>query len=218
MLKLLFYLIWLAVLLVGPYAVFTNTPLSVVMENQVLLVNFLQRLVGVIAFSLVFSQVMIGSLMTPLTQKLGGFIYKFHVTEGILTYLLILTHPLLFILFNYKVGSGVDPFYVFTDICVICKPQIEYYYTFGRVAFWFLTIAVGAAYFRTHPLLRLHWFKFHILNFLAFYLIALHAYFVGTDTHGGPFKWFFWGAILTVTGTILYKTLRPLTAKLALQK
>lgn len=167
------------------------------------------------AFSLIFSQVILGTFMGRLAQKLGGWIYKFHIAEGIFTYLFILGHPLLFVLLNYKLKGAVDPFYVYTDICLICKPLIEYYYTFGRVAFWFLTIGVAAGYFRTHPWLRVHWLKFHILNYLAFYLIALHAYFAGSDVQTTPFVWFYWLAVGVVSGSIVYKTLWPIILKLS---
>ena len=212
--KLFFYLIWLVIVLIGPYTILSNTPLSLAVKDQTVFINLFQRLFGLLAFSLIFVQVILGSFMTRLTQKLGGWIYKFHITEGIFTYFFVLAHPFLFVLLNYKLTGKPDPFYVYTDICLICKPHIEYFYTFGRVAFWFLAIAVGAASARPHPWLRLHWLKFHILNFLAFYLIALHSYFVGSDVRSEPFIWFYWTAVAGVTGIIVYKGLVPLLAKL----
>src|SRR3989344_8075077 len=124
--KLPFYLIWLGILLIGPFTVFSNTPFSLAAQNQTTLINFFQRLIGLMAFSFIFSQVILGSFMVKLTQKLGGWIYKFHITEGLFTYLFVLAHPFLFILFNYKIRGTLDPFYVYTDICILCKPQIEY--------------------------------------------------------------------------------------------
>lgn len=197
----------------GPYTVFTRTSLFLVLKDEVLLINLLQRLLGLVAFSLIFSQVILGLFMGRLTQKLGAWIYKFHITEGIFTYLFILGHPFMFVLLNYKLKGTIDPFYVYTDICLICKPFIEYFYTFGRIAFWFLTIGVTAAYFRTHPWLRIHWLKFHILNLLAFYLIALHAYFVGSDVRAVPFIWFYWLAVSVVSGGLVYKIVSPLILK-----
>ena len=211
-------MIWFIVVLVGPYTIFTRTPLSEVISDQVLLINFFQRILGLIAFSLIFSQVILGLFMGKLTQKLGSWIYKFHITEGLFTYLFIFGHPLMFVLLNYKLKGTIDPFYVYTDICLICKPLFEYFYTFGRVAFWFLTIGVTAAYFRTHPWLRVHWLKFHILNLFAFYLIALHSYVVGSDVKSTPFIWFYWFAISVVTGGLVYKGLSPLFLKLRKEK
>lgn len=203
--RLIFIILWVGLILIGPITVFRNTSLELALSNQTMTLNFFQRIVGLLAFSLIAWQIILGAFMDRWIQKLGPWVLKFHFMEGALIYTLVLLHPLLFVLFNFKLMGKLDPFYVFTDICVLCQKPIEYFYTFARTAFWLITVAVVAAKFRTHPSLRLHWRKFHILNYVVFYLIALHSWFVGSDIQTVPFIWFYWLAVVAISLTVFYK-------------
>jgi predicted ferric reductase len=212
--KIIFYLIWLLVISIGPLTVLKVTPLSYALTTPTLTINFFQRIVGLLAFSMLFWQIILGTFMQRLTEKLGGWIFKFHVLEGAVAYTLVLLHPLLFVLFNFKTKGIFDPFYVFTDVCVLCANKLEFLYTLGRVGFWLITLAVVAAELRTQPWLRIHWRKFHIFNYFAFLLVAVHARGVGTDVRFVPFVWFYWIAVIAVVLTIFYKFLYPKISKL----
>ncbi len=208
--KFLFFLVWTLIILIGPVTVLRNTPLSVALSNQTVLINFLQRIVGTVAFSMLFVQIILGAFMQKWTEKLGAWIFSFHKAEGATAYSLIVLHPLLFVLFNFKIKGVFDPFYVYTDLCVLCSNSREFFYTFGRLAFWLITVAVAAALLRNQPWLRVHWRKFHILNYVAFLSVAFHSWNVGTDTHSEPFLAFFWFALSLVLLTIVYKLFKLL--------
>ncbi|MFZ5933039.1 MAG: hypothetical protein ACOYT7_03130 [Patescibacteria group bacterium] len=208
--KVLFFLIWTVSLLVIPLTVFKVTPLSLAFIKANATLNVLQRIAGLLAFTLLFWQIIFGAFMDKWIEKLGAWVFKFHVTEGAVAYALIILHPFLFVLFNFKVGKGFDPFYVFTDFCVLCSNRQEPLYTLGRVSFWLVTLAVVAAKFRTSSWLRVHWRKFHILNYLTFILIGIHSRFVGTDSLTPPFAWFWWLATTAVLVITIYKLCRSL--------
>lgn len=203
--KIIFFGVWILILSIGPYTLIKNTSPELLVQNRVFLFNFLQRLTGLLAFSLIFVQIMLGSFMNKWIEKFGGWIFKFHVIEGIFAYLFILSHPLFFVLINYKLKGTFDPFYVFTDFCVLCQNKLELYYTFGRVAFWLITIAVLAAELRTQPWLLRNWRKFHILSYFAFFFVALHSWNVGSDIASKPFIWFYWTATILVIFSLLHK-------------
>ena len=204
--KIIFYLIWLILFSLAPITIFLNTPLSAIILSPASMANTAQRLFGLWAFTLMFVQVILGSFMTKWTEKFGGWIFKFHVLEGIFLYLLILVHGFTFVFFRYFTKHGLDPFYVFVDVCVLCGKSFEFYYNFGRVGFWLVTIAVLTGLFRTAtPFLRVHWRKFHVLNYAAFLLIGIHSFFLGGDISEFPFKFIYIPSLIIVMGILIFK-------------
>jgi len=206
--------VWLLILAAGPITVLKKTPIAnLTFQNVPLLINFFQRITALLAFSMLFIQIILGSFMTGWTQKLGGKVFNFHLTQGAVTYALVLAHPILFVLYNFKIKGIFDPFYVFTEVCLYCRNLTEFWYTLGRVSFWLISMAVLAAILRNEPWWRKNWRKFHILNYFAFFLIAIQAWFVGTDTKTPPFAWVYWLAVFAVAFSIFFKLLYPYVAK-----
>ncbi|MCH7730508.1 hypothetical protein IID21_03155 [Patescibacteria group bacterium] len=204
--RLFFLILWLLILVPGPITVLKITPIArLTFEDVPLLLNFLLRIAGLLAFSMLFVQLILGAFMTRFTQKLGGWAFKFHVTHGAFLYSLILAHPILFVLFNFKAKGVLDPFYVFTQFCVICSERQEIWYTFGRISFWLISMAVLAAILRKESWWRVHWRKFHLLNYVAFFLVAIHAWFSGTDVWVSPFVLVYWLSVGGVSATVIYK-------------
>lgn len=204
--KITFLIIWILLLSLAPITVFSNTSIPLIMKNPTVMLNMIQRIVGLLAFTLLFIQIILGAFMPRLVDKFGGWIFNFHVFQGILVYLLIFAHPAVFVVFNYFAHHNIDPFYVFTDICVLCSNKFELFYSLGRVSFWLITLSVFAGLFRTAtPWLRVNWKKIHILNYLSFVLISLHSLFVGTDIGTFPFSFFHGPAMAIVAGVIIYK-------------
>ena len=204
--KLVFYILWILLVSLGPIAVLKNTPLALLAGHSALILNFLQRVIGLVAFTLLFIQLILGSFMPYLTQKFGGWIFNFHVMEGILIYILVLGHPALYMAYRYLIGQGLDPFFIFTNVCVLCHTKLDLYYTFGRVAFWFITIGVFAGLYRTAtPFLRTHWRKFHILNYFAFLFVGYHSLMLGSDLGTAPFAYFHGPSLVIVSAILLYK-------------
>ena len=199
----LFYLLWLVFVILGPYALF-KTVLATSFQNF-FTSSFILRLSGVLIFQLLFFQIVLGSKIRWFRQKFGSFVFPFHIFQGMVVYFLILLHTLAVLILNYQLKGVVDPFYVFSDVCLLCPKPIEFYYTLGRLSFWLISLAILAGIFRTRSWWRKNWRKFHWLNYLVFFLIAAHAWFVGSDMISKPFVWFFWFAVVLVGVFFLQK-------------
>ena len=190
--KFLYWLLWLSALAIGPITIFRNTPLKEIVGSDLSVINFLQRITGLLAFTLLSFQIILGSFMSRLTEKLGGWIFRFHVSEGLGAWGIILIHPTLFALLNYRIG-GIFP--AVLTFLPRFSPNQEIWYTFGKFALVLITIAALAGYFREKPFLRQNWRKFHILNYAGFVFVAVHSYFSGTDVWTFPFSWLYWIAV-----------------------
>ena len=204
--KLIFVIIYILLLSLGIFTVYKNIPFGHITFTNAYLANIAQRVLGLTIFSMLFVQICLGFFMQRLTEKLGGWIFKFHIIEGIAIYTLVLGHTVSFMLFNYFTGHGLDPFYVLADICLLCDPIREYYLTFGRLALWFMTASVSVAILRTQtPFLRRHWKKFHYLNYFVFLFAGLHSIGVGSDIGTAPYSFFHGPALIIVAGIGIYK-------------
>ena len=166
--KIIFWVIWSVLVFLGFYTI-SKTPI-------VSTLNLLQRASGVLIFTLLFIQIVLGKSIHPII------------------YLLAVIHPLFQLIFNYKLFHILDPFYIYTQVCFLCKNKTELFYTFGRLAFWFLTLAI-------------FWKKLYFLNYAAFFLFALHGWFVGSDFRLSPLKYVFWLSVAVVFLTAARKVL-----------
>ena len=178
--KTIFWIIWLGLVFLGPYTISKTIVVSPL--------NLLQRASGVFIFTLLFIQIMLGAYMNKLSSKFGNWILKVHAVQGPIIYLLAIIHPFFLLVFNYKLFHTIDPFYIYTQVCFLCKTKLELFYTFGRLAVWFSIVGVFAA----------NWRKLHVLNYVVFFLVALHGWFVGSDFRLFPLNFFFWLAIAAV--------------------
>jgi predicted ferric reductase len=143
--------------------------------------------------------------MDRLTEKLGGWVFKFHVFEGVVIYSLAFLHPLFFMIFNHFIGSGWNPYLVFIDVCLLCQTRIDYYYTLGRISFWLLTITVFAGLFRkATPWLKVNWRKLHVINYAIFLIAGAHGFLIGTDFQCQPFYSFAIIAYAVVVGVVIF--------------
>jgi sulfoxide reductase heme-binding subunit YedZ len=186
--KFVFWLIWVGTLFLIPVTVLKVTSLPMALTNRIIEANLIQRIFGLAAFILLFFQVILGAFMSFWKEKLGTWIFKFHIRQGIGIYTLVLLHPIFLGLANHFSGHGFDPFFIFTDVCVLCHTFLDFYYTLGRVAFWILTLVVFAGLFQVaNPWLRKNWQKLHVLNYVVFLIVGLHGFFLGTDFRIQPF-------------------------------
>jgi predicted ferric reductase len=132
-------------------------------------------------------QIFLGSDMARMVKKIGNWVVRFHFNHGIVIYSLIIAHTLSFLIFKYIASSKLDPFYVYTDFCLLCQVKTELFYTFGRLSFWVLSFSVSAAYFKNTDTFKKNWKFFHIANYLVFVLAAVHAFFIGHDILSIPY-------------------------------
>ena len=209
--KTFFILVWLLLIVLSVISPVKEFKFVLASKNQVLLIGLFQRILGLLAFTLLFIQIFLGAFMGRLTEKLGEWVFNFHLFNGKLLYTLILLHPALYMLYLFKIKGVLDPFYIYSDLCVLCKGNLEHFYNFGRVAFWLITAGIIAAVFRgADPFMKKNWRKFHILNYFAFFLIVVHSKALGTDVAVAPFNWIFWIGIVTVTLCLSVKYVFPL--------
>ena len=209
--KTFFILVWVLLLVLAVISPVKEFKFVLASKNQVLLIGLFQRILGLLAFTLLFIQIFLGAFMGRLTEKLGEWVFNFHLFNGKLLYTLILLHPAFYMLYLFKIKGVLDPFYIYSDLCVLCKGNLEHFYNFGRVAFWLITAGIIAAVFRaSDPFLKKNWRKFHILNYFAFFLIAIHSKVLGTDISTTPFKWIYLFGIATVSLSLVVKYILPL--------
>lgn len=122
--------------------------------------------------------------MFEFRKLFGGKMLQFHITQGIIAYLVIIFHPIVFVLFNANTQG-------WNQALLQILPQLgqsQFYLNFGRLALILFTIGVAAGYFRRKALLTRHWRKFHILNYFAFLFALLHSSNLGSDTSFFPFN------------------------------
>lgn len=180
--KIIFLSIWVFVLLVAFFVTVKTTPIPFVLSTQVRLFSFVQRNLGLIALNFIFLQILIGAFIKPLSKMFGVWIYKFHIIEGIIAYILVFLHPIFYLLSLKFSGHGFDPYIAFINACLLCKTPYDYFLTIGRISFWLLTIGVFAAIFRkTSNWLTKHWKNLHLVNYLVFLAVAIHGFFIGSD-------------------------------------
>jgi len=200
--RLLWFFVWLFIILSGPITVLRNTNIAEVRTSGLLLLTTFQRASGLLAFSLLFIQIMLGSFMQWWLDSLGAKAFRLHTREGLLTYGFVFIHPI----FQYLIAAKTLGFanYLAIPMTNYLKAP-ELWISFGRVALALLTIGVAAAYFRTKPILRKNWRALHIVNYFAFFLVAIHAGRLGTDVGSLPFSLIYWLGIATVALTVVHR-------------
>ncbi len=207
--KILFFF-WLIMVSVGPYIVYSNSNMELILSNRFLLVNYIQRTLGLMAFGAITFQITLGSNMDYFRKVLAGSALKFHIINGLFTYFLVFSHPLMWIVSNYFLRGRIDIYFPFVDVCLLCKSWLDWVYNFGRLGFWAITIAVSAGLLRGYDkFMRLNWRKFHVLNYFAFYFVSIHAYNLGSDSTIKLFLYFFWACQILV-GYSIIKNLRKI--------
>lgn len=200
-----FFIVLAILLFLVPVTLLRTTSLALALKSPANLTNYIQRFFGLTAFTLLFIQLILGAFMKMWTQKIGPWIFKFHLIEGGLVYTLALAHPVFFMLFNHFAGNGWNPYFVFINACLLCKAPIYYYYTLGMVSFWLLTLTVFAGIFRSANLwFKANWRKLHVVNYVVFLLVGLHGFLIGTDFKVQPFYSFALIAYAIVVGIVIF--------------
>lgn len=195
--RLLGFTIYLLFLLSGPITVLANTPFSEVLENEIVLINFFQRSFGTIAYVMLFVQIFLGSKMWELLKFFGAKAFKYHVTHGLIAYAFILIHPFMQMAIDVNLRGPLAGLLTFL-------PGRDIFLNLGKLAFVLVTAGAAAGYLRTRPFLRRNWRKLHILNYLAFIFVSIHAWNLGTDAKSFPFVITFFTGVLAVNLIIVH--------------
>lgn len=125
--KIIFWIIWLAIVTIGPYTISKNIVFPKVFSDYGLTLNFLERLSGVFIFTLLFIQIILGAYMKELTGRFGGWVLKVHTVQGPIIYLLAIIHPLFLLIFNFKVFHTFDPFIFIPKLVFFVRNRLNYF-------------------------------------------------------------------------------------------
>ncbi|MEK7472865.1 MAG: hypothetical protein AAB625_02380 [Patescibacteria group bacterium] len=95
----------------------------------------------------------------------------------ILTYFFIFIQPILIIISIYFLYARFDPFYMYTDLCLLCGKKYEYDINFLRIAFYAVSFAVFAPYFKNiNNWFKTNWKLLRYLYYLGFYSLSIYLY------------------------------------------
>ncbi len=135
--------------------------------------RMVDRATGLFAYFFIFLAILSSEYMIQMKKVFGkGFIAIHHFLAKIGILLMIL-HPIAFA-FEEKSASVLVP---------VFYPLMDFLELAGRPAFYLIIIAVSAGFYRKK--LGRKWIKLHYLNYIAFLLIFIHAWLIGTDLQSG---------------------------------
>lgn len=163
--KIVLILVWLGVI--------TTPPTLFILTRGGLPTNPLELfpVFGLLAFTLIWGQIMLGLFMGPLS-RLFPKIFPVHIVQGLTALLFALLHPLLLII---GATPAVYLTYGFID------PALKGYVFLGQGALLLLIIGVSAGLLRKSPKIKAFWRKIHYVNYVVFFLAFTHSWNVGTD-------------------------------------
>lgn len=203
--KIMFPILLLVFLFFPLLTLLNAPPLPSSLNAAYRAVNFIQRGLGLLAFTFLFVQILLDTFMGKFIKRFGNWIVKFHFYEGIFVYILIFLHPIFYLLSSYFFGHKFDPYVAFVNMCLLCKTPHDYYLTIGRVSFWLATLGVFVTLFReSTPWLKENWKKFSPLHYLIFLAVGVHGFFLGTDFKSQPFFTFAILSILFTLGVLIF--------------
>lgn len=196
--RALFAIAWILIVISGPYTVLKISPGAEIGMNAFFL-NVVQRMLGLLGFSLIFIQIITGAYMKKVVQIIGSKAFILHIVQGLTILAVILLHPLMYYLIGYQQGL------LSKYLIISFSDPYELFILAGQTAFILVMTAGLIGYLRTRHLFRRMWRKVHILNYIAFFLIAIHSRGIGTDIRYIPFSIVYMLSIPTVIATVVYK-------------
>lgn len=135
--------------------------------------------VGLTAFTLLWMQLMVGSLM-PWLKKLFRGIERFHRTQGVFVFLFALGHPGFLV-----VGIGIQAYLSRSFVSSTLVP----YLLLGQIAIILLSLSVLAALMRKVAWVKRWWRLIHLLNYVTFIFVWLHSWNLGSDIRGSVLEY-----------------------------
>ncbi|MFA6042186.1 MAG: ferric reductase-like transmembrane domain-containing protein [Patescibacteria group bacterium] len=191
-LRVVTMLVWLAIAIAPAYVFFQERDGLVFLEGLTFTdaCRELFPLVGLYAFTLVWTQVLLGSMMSKWTKWVGlGFAQ--HRVVGPTVLLFALIHPVLLL-----VGVGWTDYLNRSYV----EPTQQVFIYFGLTALLLVLLTALSALLRTRPWVQRWWRKVHVFNYIVFASAWIHSWNLGTDIQstGLRFLWIGFG----ITGAI----------------
>lgn len=220
LMKNLFLVIYIVLLIIPGFTILKDAQLDVIFANPPDVVYLFLRLAALYGVTLMFVQLILGSYMQKFISIYGGNILRWHIRQGLITYGIVLAHPLLYTVYGAQITQIFDPI---RTLWPNLSDVNEYYISFGRLGLYLLTIGIFFAYFRSHKLILKHWRKFHIVNYVAFAFILFHSWSIGSDTRTAPFIFLYPIFVGGLVAAIFYRRIyrafrdyrRPIPARTA---
>lgn len=150
----------------------------------------LANLAGLVAFTVIFLQITIGSFMSLLRPILGSkAILNFHIWQGIAAFIVAHLHPGLFAL-----SFGLDRVLA-----------MQGYAMWGKIALILIVLTVAAGLLRTLPFMQKYWRWVHRLNYVIFALVYWHSWNLGNDVRTMPMVLIYWLSPVVVIAGLIYR-------------
>jgi hypothetical protein len=152
-------------------------------------------LVGLYAFTFVWSQLMIGANLWFLRRLIPSLTH-FHRSQGIAVLFFALLHPLLLL-----VGVGFNDYLKMEFV----DPTLKLFVWLGEIQLLLILITVCSALLRRRTWMRRWWRRIHLANYMVFFSAWLHSWYLGSDIQSTDLRWLwiFFGS--TATLSILVK-------------
>ncbi|AKB84463.1 ferric reductase [Methanococcoides methylutens] len=167
----------------------------ILLQEKDMPLRMVDRATGLFAYLFIFLAILSSEYMMQMMKIFGtGFITIHHLLARIGISLMVI-HPIAFAFEEKSISVFLPVLYPLKDFLELA----------GRPAFYLILIAVAAAVYRKHIIKK--WKNFHYLNYLAFIMIFMHAWLIGTDLQYTIMKILWISMALIVFGVFVHKHL-----------
>ncbi|MGM0771325.1 MAG: ferric reductase [Halobacteriota archaeon] len=165
----------------------------ILLQEKDMPLRMVDRATGLFAYMFIFLAILSSEYMMQMMKIFGkGFINVHHLLARIGMSLMFI-HPIAFAFEEKSISVFLPVFYPLKDFLELA----------GRPAFYLIIIAVLAGVYRKHIIKK--WKNFHYLNYLAFIMIFIHAWLIGTDLEYLIMKILWIAMALIVVGVFVHK-------------
>ncbi len=165
------------------------------------LLQMIDRISGLFGYLFLFLALLSSEYMKQIKKIFGKGFIKVHHQLGRLSVLLMLIHP---IAFAFEKGSVL----VFVPVF---SPLEQFLELAGRPALYILLIGIFAGVYRKKMVKS--WKKFHYLIYPGFFMVFIHAWFIGTDLQYPLMQALWVSMLLIAVGVFVHKHIWPQKAK-----
>ncbi len=196
---LFFWILFLIFFFIPGYYFFTvNGNILLEQKSFSVLTISLFPLVGLYAYFFFWMQIILGANMRIFIRKMP-WVYQFHKREGIFAFLLALLHPALLVS-----SIGLEKYFSYAFV----SSDRKIFVVIGQIQIFFLLITSLTAIFMKVSFLQKRWRTIHYLNYIVFYGIWIHSWFLGSTVRFTSLKylWIFFiiSATISIMGKIIF--------------
>jgi hypothetical protein len=177
--NIFFVLIIMAASLLASHNLFSPATISILKGGSVVeILQTIRNLAGILAFTFICIQIIVHFFLKYLVKFFGKWIAEFYKLFPLVIVVFVFLHSLIIVFINYKIKGFFDPFYVYTDICILCKNTAEIINTLGRMSFWLVLFLVGLVSFSLEKQLKKSFVVVSVLTCLVFLFALMHLFLI----------------------------------------